>query len=688
MSVPSNLIPTRITQLPDAPVASQDALMLIAYEGASYKIRVGDLLSVAGVPTSRQVIAGTGLVGGGALANNITLSIAPGGVGTTQLSDTGVAAGTYGSSQSVPVFNVDSKGRITAAGNVPLSAAGLVPDSRQVVAGAGLLGGGPLASDVQLSVSFSNFTPLPNSNNGSAGGAVQAARADHAHPAINLSNDSEVDGVLRVNNGGTGNSLVMNNGGLIWSGSDALYVGPVGAPGQVLVSQGPGAYAWGSALIVSDQPANVIYAGPATGSPGAATFRAMVNADLPNSGVTPSSVGSGTKVPVLTINAKGVVTAASQQDVAVSWPIITDKPTTLAGYGITDGVTKSTAVATGTGLSGGGDLSTSRTLSIAPTGVGAGSYGGANRTLTATVNAQGQLTALAEQPIAIANTQVSGLGTASTRDAGVAGGVATLDNAGTVPVAQLPAAVLGAVKYQGTWNAATNTPTLTSSVGVQGYYYVVNVAGNTNLNGATDWRVGDWAIFNGSEWQKIDNTDAVSSVNGYTGTVVLNFADVGAPSVNGTNATGTWGINVSGNAGTATALQTPRAINGTTFSGTADITTATWGTTRLVTIGNTGKSVNGGAAVAWSLAEIGAPGVDGAGAVGTWSINISGNAATATNAVNAASATAVAGGTASQILYQSAAGATAFLPNGTSGQILRSNGTGAPSWSGMDGGTF
>jgi predicted heme/steroid binding protein len=89
--------------------------------------------------------------------------------------------------------------------------------------------------------------------------------------------------------------------------------------------------------------------------------------------------------------------------------------------------------------------------------------------------------------------------------------------------------LFGGVTYQGTWNAATNTPTLTSSVGTKGYYYVVSVPGNTNLNGITDWRIGDWAIFNGSTWDKVDNTDAVVSVNGYTGVVVLTYADVGAP---------------------------------------------------------------------------------------------------------------------------------------------------------------
>ena len=87
---------------------------------------------------------------------------------------------------------------------------------------------------------------------------------------------------------------------------------------------------------------------------------------------------------------------------------------------------------------------------------------------------------------------------------------------------------IGSLVYKGTWNAATNTPTLTSSVGNKGDYYVVSVAGTTNLNGITDWQVNDLAVFNGAVWQKIDNTDAVLSVNGYTGVVVLTATDVGA----------------------------------------------------------------------------------------------------------------------------------------------------------------
>ena len=60
-----------------------------------------------------------------------------------------------------------------------------------------------------------------------------------------------------------------------------------------------------------------------------------------------------------------------------------------------------------------------------------------------------------------------------------------------------------------------------------------------------------------------------------------------------------------GNASSATKLQTARKINGTSFNGTADITTANWGTSRTLTIGSSGKSVNGSANVSWSLDEMG-----------------------------------------------------------------------------------
>ena len=58
--------------------------------------------------------------------------------------------------------------------------------------------------------------------------------------------------------------------------------------------------------------------------------------------------------------------------------------------------------------------------------------------------------------------------------------------------------------YQGTWNASTNTPALTGGSGTTGEFYIVNVAGATDLDGITNWAVGDWAMFNGTAWQRVE----------------------------------------------------------------------------------------------------------------------------------------------------------------------------------------
>jgi len=106
---------------------------------------------------------------------------------------------------------------------------------------------------------------------------------------------------------------------------------------------------------------------------------------------------------------------------------------------------------------------------------------------------------------------------------GANNGLATLDSTGKIPASQL---ALNSVTYQGAWNASTNTPTLQNGVGMQGYYYVVSVAGNTVLDGDTGWQVGDWAIFNSTEWDRVPISSAVTSVAGKTGIVTLATSDI------------------------------------------------------------------------------------------------------------------------------------------------------------------
>lgn len=110
--------------------------------------------------------------------------------------------------------------------------------------------------------------------------------------------------------------------------------------------------------------------------------------------------------------------------------------------------------------------------------------------------------------------------------------VATLDGSGKVPMSQINDAVLGQVEYMGTWNADTNTPTLPATPAKKGDYYVTSVAGTFNT---VDFEVGDWIISNGDAWEKVDNTDAVSSVAGKVGHVTLNKGDVGLANVDNTS---------------------------------------------------------------------------------------------------------------------------------------------------------
>ena len=281
MTVPSNLIPFRITQLPVDPSPSTSGILMYVRDGVTYQVTADQIVSVTGVPTTRQVIAGTGLTGGGQLLNNVTLSVAPGGIGSTQLDATGVSPGTYGGSTAIPVLTIDSTGRVTAASTSSFSVTGFVPTSRQVIAGTGLSGGGPLTGDVTINADLSNATPESVDTTGSAGVSTDMARADHKHPAIDLADDDQVDGLLGLANGGTARSLVPDAGAIVWSGADGMYIGPVGLTGQVLVSGGTGEYTWGTALVIAPVGANLVYAGPASGPNADSSFRSLVNADIP-----------------------------------------------------------------------------------------------------------------------------------------------------------------------------------------------------------------------------------------------------------------------------------------------------------------------------------------------------------------------------------------------------------------------
>jgi len=130
-----------------------------------------------------------------------------------------------------------------------------------------------------------------------------------------------------------------------------------------------------------------------------------------------------------------------------------------------------------------------------------------NGIVTAFSRAQGQITAILDSR-------------------GANGGIAQLDSSGRLATGQIPASLLGAANYQGTWNASTNSPAIpTASTSNKGFYYVVSTAGSTTINSINDWKVSDWIISNGSAWQKVDNTDAVTSFNTRIGAILPTNGD-------------------------------------------------------------------------------------------------------------------------------------------------------------------
>jgi hypothetical protein len=130
---------------------------------------------------------------------------------------------------------------------------------------------------------------------------------------------------------------------------------------------------------------------------------------------------------------------------------------------------------------------------------------------------------------------------------GAANGVATLDSSGKVPVSQLPSSV---VTYLGTWNAATNTPTLVNGTGDAGDLYLCNVAGTVNFGaGPITFAVGDWVLYGSGTWQKSNGqngtvTSVAASITGNAvgitgspittaGTLAFAFAGTNLQYVNG-----------------------------------------------------------------------------------------------------------------------------------------------------------
>ena len=151
------------------------------------------------------------------------------------------------------------------------------------------------------------------------------------------------------------------------------------------------------------------------------------------------------------------------------------------------------------------------------------------------------------------------------------------------------------LEYSGTWDANTNNPTLASGVGTTGAFYIVAASGSTNLDGITDWKVGDWAIFVESgatdAWQKVDNSSVLNgsgtgqkvSLWSGSGTSVTLTDSIMTQNPSGGNFAGKY-IDISGNGGISASQFSigGRLLDGNNFQGSDGyvLSSTTVGSTR------------------------------------------------------------------------------------------------------------
>lgn len=258
------------------------------------------------------------------------------------LSSTAVSAGSYGSSSAVGTFTVDSKGRLTAAGNVSVSLESAAISDSTTAGRALLTATDSTAQRTSLglgSLATQSAITLTGDVTGSGSGSFAATLADTPVTVGSYGSGSQV-GTFTVDSKGR---LTAASNVNISIGSTAISDSTT-AGRALLTAADATAQRTSLGLGSLATESSITLTGDITGS-GSGSFATT----LANTAVTAGSYGSSSQVGTFTVDSKGRLTAASNASISIASTAISDS--TIAGRALltaTDAAAQRTSLGLGT----------------------------------------------------------------------------------------------------------------------------------------------------------------------------------------------------------------------------------------------------------------------------------------------------------------------------------------------------
>jgi hypothetical protein len=313
-----------------------------------------------------QIIAGNGLYGGGDLQTHRAIHI----------SNTPVTPGTYGSTSTRGVFTVNATGQLTSASEIPIDLS--LFDTNDLVEASNLYYtearvnaniASKTTDDLAEGVSNRYYLDSRARNAVSATGSLSYNNQSGVFSYTERT-DGEVQGLISVTDNGGFGSLSKTGGVIAYQGITTEEIQDV--VGGMVTSTNSG-------LIVDyDDTNNVTNFTVDTSVISTVAYVDSQVTDL--LGAAPAALDTLNEL------------AAAINDDANFAATVTNN--------LSNKVDKTTAITAGVGLTGGGNLASSKIINLADTAVASGTYGSATKIPTFTVNSRGQLTAAGEVSVA------------------------------------------------------------------------------------------------------------------------------------------------------------------------------------------------------------------------------------------------------------------------------------------------